>query len=821
MISDLRFALRQLAKTPGFTLVAVLTLALGVGANTAIFSVINAVLLHPFPYASGDRLLFIGSTREGQGPGRYTSVTYPDYLDWRKASRSFEGLAFATGRSYTLTQTAEPAIVRGAAISASAWPMLGIRPALGRAFTEAEDRPGADPVCVLSYATWQSKFGGDAQILGRIVTLDAKSYTVVGVMPPAFKFWAGDIWLPVGLEADTELMRNRVLHFDSWVVGKPKPGIAMDEAVAELNVIARGIARQYPESNKGVGVTARLLSDSVTGDFRQPLLVLLGAVACVLLIACANVANLLLARTATRQREFAIRLALGATRGHLIRQMLLESVPLALLGGLAGVLLGAWGLQALLLILPADSVPVEAQISVDGPVMFFALATVVLTLLAFSLFPALEGSRPHISEALQEGSRGSSSPRTGRVRAALIVAEVGLSVTLLVGAGLLIRSLARLHFVDAGFNVRNLLLASIRLPEARYPTGLKATAFFEQLLDNVRRLPGVRSAAIATIVPFTGAAGIPLLTEGRTYSDLNQLEGVVFGVVMGDYFPTLGLRLVRGRVFTDADRAGSQPVIILNEAAVKKFLPDGDPLGRRMMLGVPANLLKPGMLPAGLDTFQWSTVVGVVADARQFALQADSPPTAYIPVAQSWTAPALRGSMIVLLRTEGDPYRTVPGLRHMVADLDHDQPIGRIGSMQALIGDSLQVPRFNTILLGLFAGVALALAVVGIYGVVAWNVTQRTREIGIRQALGAKSEDVVRLVVGQGMRAVLLGLGLGLAGSLVVARTLQSMLFEVSAFDPWTFALVAVLLALVAMLACLVPARRATKVDPMTALRAE
>ena len=821
MLADLRFSFRQLAKTPGFVIVAVLTLALGVGANTAIYSVINAVLLHPFPYVGGDRILFLASTREGQGPGQFMPVTYPDYLEWHRASRSFEGLAFATGRSYTLTRTAEPAIVRGAAISPSAWPMLGIAPVMGRVFTEAEDRPGADPVCLLSYATWQNRFAGDAQILGRTVTLDAKTYTIVGVMPSEFKFWAGDIWLPVGLEADSDLMRSRVLRFDSWVVGKPKPGISRTEAEAELNVIARGIARQHPDTNKGVGVAAQLLSDSVTGNFRQPLLVLMGAVAFVLLIACANVANLLLARAATRQREYAVRIALGATRGRLIRQGLLESVPLALLGGLAGILLGAWGLQALLVILPPDSVPAEARITVNGPVMLVSLGAVLLTLMAFSLFPAFEGSRPAISEALQEGSRGTGGTRTGRIRAALIVAEVSLSVILLVGAGLMIRSLARLHYVDPGFNTRNLLVAPIQLPEKKYPTGQKATAFFERLLDDVRRLPGVKSAAFSTTVPFGGGNGIPLLTEGRTYSDMNQLDGVLFGLVMGDYFPALGLRLVEGRTFTDADREGSDPVIILNEAAVKKFLPGGDPLGKRVMLGLPPNLMKPGLLPPGLDTFHWSTVVGVVSNARQFALQMDPPPSAYIPVRQSWTAPTLRGAMTVLLRTEGDPARAAPGLRQMVAALDRDQPVGRVIPMTGLVGESLQVPRFNTILLGLFAALAFALAVVGIYGVVAWNVTQRTREIGIRQALGAKSEDVLRLVITQGMRMVLLGLLLGLVGSVGVGRALQSMLFDVGAFDPWTFALVSLGLAAVALLACLIPARRATRVDPVVALRSD
>jgi len=616
-------------------------------------------------------------------------------------------------------------------------------------------------------------------------------------------------------------MRSRVMRFDSWVVGTPRPGISRAAAIAELNVIAGRIAQQHPDTNKGVGATGRLLSDSVTGDFRQPLLVLLAAVGCVLLIACANVANLLLARAATRQREYAVRIALGATRGRLIRQMLLESLPLALLGGLAGLLVGAWGLQALLVILPPDAVPAEANITINGPVMAFSLAVVVLTLGLFSLFPALAGSRAPVNEALQEGARGTAGGRTGRIRAALIVAEIGLSATLLIGAGLLIRSLARLQDVNLGFNTQTLLTASLQLPASHYPTGQSATEFYARLLDDVRRIPGVQAAGAATAAPFLNTNGIPLLVEGRTYRSLNELQSCLFSAVMGDYFAAQDLRLVKGRRFTDADRAGSAPVVILNETAVKQFLPTGDPLGQRIMLGVPANLLKPGLLPPGLDRFHWSTVVGVVRDIRYFGPQSEPPPAAYLPVEQCWDMQRLRGSMTVMLRTAGDPTRVAQSLRQMVAAIDRDQPVGRIASMQMLMGESLRQPRFNTILLGLFAAIALTLAIVGIYGVVAWNVTQRTREFGIRQALGADRPAILRLVVRQGMRVVLLGLLLGLGGALAATRALQSMLFGVSAFDPWTFGLVAALLAGVALLACLIPARRATRITPMTALRAE
>jgi putative ABC transport system permease protein len=818
-MNSLRLAFRQLGKNPGFTVMVVTVLALGVGATTAIFSVVYAVLLHPFPYKDADRLLFIGSTRLGQPGGM--PVTYPDYLDWSERSRNAEHLAFANGGAVTLTGVAEATVLRNAAISASAWPLLGIQPVLGRVFTEAEDRPGAAPVCVLSHATWQSRFGGDPEIAGRSITLDGKACTVIGVMPPPFKFWAGDLWTPIGLQADTDLMRSRVLRMDSWVVGRPRPGMSADDVSSELNHIAEQLAAQYPDSNKDVRVSLRLLSDSVTGGFRRPLLVLLIAVACVLLIACANVANLLLARTATRQREYAVRAALGATRSQLVREMIMECLPLGLLGGIAGLLLGVWGLDALVMILPADAVPAEAEIRVNGPVMLFSFTVTVGTMILFALLPALESSRPELASVLQEGARGSASRRTGRIRAALIVAEVGLSLTLLVGAGLLIRSLDRLYSVDPGFQTRNLLVMPIQLPQARYATSQQATAFFTEVLEKLRGAPGIKAVAASSNVPFAGGMDLPLLTEGTTYTELNQLQGAQFSIVMGDHLQAQGLRLLRGRMLDENDRAGSEPVIVLNEAAVKRFIPDGDPLGRRVMLGVPENLISPGMLPAGLDKFQWATVVGVVQSTRHFGLQAEPPPAAYIPVEQSWDFAQIRSFMFLLVRTEGKPLDAVPLVRGVVASIDRNQPLGRISAMETIITDTLRQSRFNTLLLGLFAGVALTLAVVGIYGVVAWNVAQRTREIGIRQALGADRSRVLRLVVGQAMRVVLIGLLLGTLVSLAVAHTLQSMLYELSALDPWTFVLVALVLALSALVACVLPAWRATRVDPLVALRTE
>ncbi len=819
-MNSLRFALRQLFKAPGFTATVTIVLALGIGATTTIFSVVHAVLLHPFPYKDGNDILFVGSSRLNE-PNSQMPVAYLDYLEWRKHVQSVDQLAFASGSAAILTGIKEPATVRNAGVSANTWPLLGLAPVLGRVFNEAEDRPGADPVAVLSYATWQKHFGGEPTALGKALVLDGKPHTVIGVMPPSFKFWAGDVWTPVGLQADTDIMRSRLMRSDTWVVTKPKPGKTQQDVQTELDVLARNLAQQFPDTNKDVGVMIRRLSDSVTGPFRSPLLMLLAAVAGVLLIACANVANLFRARTSARQREFAVRAALGASRGQLVRQTLVESLPLALLGGAAGLAVAFWGLDALLAILPQDAVPAEAQIRVNGPVMAFSFVVTLGTLLLFSLFPALESSRAAVGHQLQEGNRGTASMRTSRVRAGLIVAEVSLSLVLLVCAGLFIRSLSLIHAIDLGFERKNLLVLPLQLSETRYANSEQATVFFEQAVERLRQLPAVTAVGASTSAPFSNVNGMPLAVEGQTYTSLEQIQGLLFGLVTPGYFRAQGIQLVSGRLFAEADRAGTPPVIVLNEAAVKKFLPDGNPLGKRVMLGAPEHLIKPGMLPAGFDKFQWATVVGVVRSLRYFGQQNDPTPAAYIPVRQGWDYPQMRRSMLLLVRTKGDALDAVPALRAVIRSLDPDLPVGRIATVDMLIGDSLQGIRFNTVLLGLFGAVALALAAVGIYGVVAWNVTQRTREIGIRLALGADRRGVLRMIVRQSMRVVAIGLLLGLAGALALVRVMQSQLFSISAFDPLTYLAVVAVLGTAALLACWLPARRATKVDPMVALRAE
>ena len=818
-MNDFRIAIRQLLRHPGFATVALLTLALGIGANTAIFSVINAVLVNPFPYPESERIAFIGQTRENQPDTM--PVTYPDYLEWRAQNRSFEELAWVSNRSFALTGIAEAAYLSGATATASVWPLLRVRPALGTTFGERDDKPGADPVCVISHSTWQDRFGGDPRILGRSIALDGRSYVVVGVMPASFKFWAADVWIPAGLDAGNELMQSRVLRMGAWVVGRLKDGVDVAEAERDLDVISTRLAAHYPDSNVGVGAGVILLGEAVTRGIRPALLVLFGAVGCLLLIACLNVANLLLARATAREREFGVRVALGASRRRILRQVLVENLPLSLAGGIAGVLLAQLGLTAILRMLPPGTIPAEAQIELSWPVLGFAVGLSLASTLVFGMIAALSRSTQVSVEALREAGGGTGSRGTRRLRSALVVGEVALALTLLIGAGLLLRNFDRLQRVDPGFDTSNLLLLPLRLPQQQYPSSNQATQFYVELLERLRALPGVRSAGAGINAPMMGGSDLPLLTEGRTYTDLNQLDPAQFNLVMGDYFAAQGLVLKQGRVFSDADGASSAPVVVLNEAAVRKFLPGQEALGKRVMVGMPENLIKPGMLPPGLDEFHWSTVVGVVSDARHFGLQSDPPPTAYLPIEQGWAHVAVRSNMTVLLRTEGDPLALAALARQALRSVDSNLPVQRVASMEQVLRETLSGSRFNAALLGTFAALALALSAIGIYGVVAWNVAQRSREVGIRIALGANRRDVVGQVIGDGMRAVLLGVALGLAGGAAASQLLRSMLNGIGTLDPWVFALVPLLLVGVALVACWVPARRAARVDPMIALRAD
>jgi putative ABC transport system permease protein len=817
---DLRQGLRRIAREPAFAAVAVLTLALGIGANTAMFGVINAVLLNPFPYKDAGGILFVGQTY-GDQPGM-GSVPPGNFRDWQAQNQVFETLAAARGQDLSLTGKGEPLQVRAGLVSAGVFPMLGVEPALGRVFRADEDREGAERVAVLSHALWQTRFGGEARAVGEAVRLDDQSYTIVGVMPPTFKLWAADVWLPYGLDFEGEFKDNRLINNGLFGLGRLKPGVSLEEARAAMTLVAKRLEQQYPDSNKGTGVRMIPLAESVTRGIRPALLVLLAAVGCVLLIACANVANLMLARAAVREKELAVRTALGAGRGRLARQMLVESVPLALLGGLGGVTLAWWALEGLLAIIPPDAIPAEAVVRLDLRVLAFTLVISLGTTLFFGLLPALHAARADARDGLKDGVRGSSGGRgRQRLRGALIVGEVALSLALLVGAGLLMKSFARLRAVDPGFRSEGVLQARINLPQRKYPQPHQSESFFRALVEKLQALPQARQVGLGPL-PFSGQGfGMPLALEGVTYQSLPDLPNTGVGLVMGDYFQALGIPLRAGRLFGPEDVDGATPVVVVSRGLARRFFGEQDPLGKRVLLGLPDNLNRPGILPPGFEKFPWLTIVGVVDDVKQFALGEDVQPVAYIPVAQAPKAADLRNSAAVVVRATGDPLQLVGAVRAQVAAIDRTQPVASIGRLDTLVADSLRQPRFGVLLLSLFAGLALALASVGIYGLVSYAVSLRTREVGIRIALGAGARDVLGLILRQGMVLVGAGVAAGLAVAFGLSHFLQSLLYEVRASDPLTFAAVAALLTAVALVACYVPARRATRVDPNVALRYE
>src|SRR6266498_3068020 len=778
---DLRYGVRMLMKNPGFTTIVILTLALGIGANTAIFSVVNAVLLNPFAYPEAERIMFLSSSRLSE-PNSSSAISYPNFLDWQQQQTTFSHLAAARNRTFNLTGVADPMQVKTAIISPEAFPLLGVAPQLGRVFTAQDNQLNAARTVVLSHAFWQKQFAGEANVIGRQLLLDDQAYTVIGVMPPRFKFWAGEVWVPIGLFADEDFAKARSGMVSINALGRLQPGVTLEQARAEFNVIAARLAAQYPEANQGSGVRIVPWSESVGRNIRPTLLMLMGAVGFVLLIACANVASLLLARTATREKELAIRAALGAGRGRLMRQLLLESLPLAALASLVGWLLANWGLKLILAWLPNDLLPAEASVRLDARVLLFALGLTLVTTLLCGLLPALRFSQSRVNESLKDGSCFSLADAGGqRMRGALVVLEVALSVVLLVGAGLLIKSFFRLQQAELGFKTESLLTVDLSLSQKKYPQAQQIEAFFNRALEQLKALPGVEAAATMNGGPFSNwGAGMPLIREGHSYSrEEMRGRGCGFVVTQGDFLAALGLPLVSGRNFTAQDTSSAPPVVILNQAAADKFFPGENALGQPYF------------------------------------------PGALLPLAHAPREPTLLNAETFMLRTAQDPAMLMSAVRQRLRELDPDQPIMRIATVDARIADSLKPQRFNTTLMSLFAALALTLAVVGLYGILAYTVVQRTHEIGIRLALGAQSGNIIAMVMKQGLSLTLLGLMLGLAGAAVLTRLLERLLHGVSVTDAPTFITIALLLLAVALLACWIPARRATKVDPMIALKCE
>jgi putative ABC transport system permease protein len=799
LLQDLRFAVRMMRKRPGFTAVVVLTLALGIGANTAIFSVVNAVLLKSLPYRNADRLVWVAGNIRG-GTSR-ASVSPPDYLDYRAQNTVFEEFATSTSVPFpvNLTGAGEPERLTGSLVTANYFRAFGVEPALGRVFDAEEERAAPAPVAVLSDGFWKRRLGGDPSVVGKTLTLDGKAVTVVGVAPPSFQYPAGtELWLP--LDFDQPDMKIRPAHF-LRPIGLLKPGVTIEQARAETDLIAGRLEEQYPDSNKGWSLTLVPLQEQVVGGVRTSLWVLLGAVGFVLLIACANVSNLTLARAAGRHRELALRTALGASRWRVVRQQLTESLLLGVAGGGLGLLLAVWGVDALTA-LGAGDIPRTREIGVDGRVLAFTAALSVLTGLAFGLLPALRASRPNLNEVLKDAGRGTSGPRRGRVRAALVVSEIALALTLLVGAGLLVKSFVGLLRVNPGFDPAHVLTLRIDLARARYAKPGQAAAFFGELQRRVAALPGVEAAGMVSELPLSGQPNdLYFYVAGRPPQTAEQKVTADFRRVNHDYFRAMRIPLLRGRTFTEQEVTSDAKVLVINETLAREFFPDEDPLGKRLVTGMGAP-----------EEFE---IVGVVADVRHRSLEGD--------VYQMMYLPSLRvGRTNLVVRTSSpDPLTLANAVRGEVAAIDRDQPVSAVMTMEEVVSGSVAQQRFRTLLLAAFAAVALLLAGVGIYGVISYSVTHRTHEIGIRMALGAGAADILKMVVGQGMALALAGVVVGLLAALALTRVLSSLLFGVTATDAVTFAAVSLLIAAVALLACLIPARRATKVDPMIALRYE
>jgi putative ABC transport system permease protein len=811
LFQDVRYGLRMLAKSPGFTAVAVLTLALGIGANTAVFSVVNTVLLKPLPYAQPDRLVAVESmwTRGTPVPNL---LSYPDFFDFRAQNHVLDHLVTSHGTTLALTGVGTPIQLDGEMATWDLFPALGIQPALGRGFLPSEEATGTH-VAVLSYTLWRTQFGGDRGILGRTITLDLKPYTVIGVAPAGFAFPASEpniqLWTTIAADREmpsgnTRVTEQRGTHMLT-ALGRLKRGVSIEQARADLDVIAQALAKQYPDTNtNSARASVRLELETLVGESRTPLLILLGAVGLVLLIACANIANLLLARTANRQQEMAVRAAMGASRGRVIRQLLTESLLLAILGGAAGTLLAEYAL-GVVLPLGGQSIPRLAQTSIDGRVLGFSLLLTFLTSVFFGLAPALRASKVDFASSLKEGSRASTS-KHDRMRGTLVIAQVTLGLVLVTGAGLLMASFLRLERSDLGLKPDHLLTFWFSLPQPQYNTA-QQLAFYGQLLERMRGLPGVESAAGVYPLPLGGDdVTVGFNIEERPAATPNW-PSARLAFATPDYFRTAGIPLLKGRFFNEHDDASAPRVLIVNKAFADKYFPREDVIGKR---------ITPGWTAPGESGDIKREIVGMVGSAKLFAMDAEPQPTYYFPYKQfAWMPPP------VMLRTAVPPRMLESAVREQMTALDSMVPVFQIRTMEEMLSTQVTEPRFHTVLLGCFAGVALLLTMVGLYGVMAYSVTRRTREIGVRIALGASRSTVLAMVLRQALVLLAAGLVLGLAASLATDRLLQSMLFGVSAVNPAVLGLSGLLVALTGLLAAYLPARRATKVDPMVALRYE
>jgi putative ABC transport system permease protein len=799
----------MLLKNPGFTLVAVLALALGIGANTAIFSVVNAVLLRPLPYENPGRLMQVWSTSAWRGLTA-APASYLNYRDWREQSQVFESMAAYTDASAAITYADVPEQINGVGATADLFKVLDAKPLMGRTFVPEDERAGGSHTVVLSYSLWQRRFNADPNIIGKPIKFDGESTTVVGVMPQGFRFPLDaenpEFWIPLDPEQDYN--KERGANYLK-VIGRLKPDVTLSQAQSEMTAIGKRLEQQYQDKNAGKGVSVVSLYEEMVSPVRPALLILLGAVGFVLLIACANVANLLLARASTRQREIAIRTALGASRVRVIRQLLTESLLLSITGGVIGLLLAFWGVDFLSAAIPAD-IPRIKEMGLDLNVLAFTTGIAILTGVIFGLVPALQVSKPDLTASLKEGSRGSTEGlRRNRTRSLLVILEVALSLVLLIGAGLLIKSFVYLLNVKPGINPDHVLTANLSLPPVKYGESPEQSAFFQKVIERVEALPNVESAAVILPLPLSGSMMQNILTvDGRPPLAPGERLITNTRLISPDYMRVMGIPLIRGRTFTERDNQDSPRVFVINETLARKYFPGEDPIGKRIKVSVRAT---------GEKEDAFGEIVGIVGDVKHRSLDRETDPECYVSYLQIPDP-----FMTLVVRTKsGDAAGLAASLRTAIQQVDPEQPVYDIMTMNQVLARSIATRRFNMLLLGIFACVALLLAGVGLYGVMNYSVAQRTHEIGIRMALGAQGKDVLRMVVGQGMLFTLIGLGLGLVAAFALTRVMSGLLVGVSTTDPWTFIGVSVLLALVALLACYIPARRAMRVDPLVALRYE
>jgi putative ABC transport system permease protein len=797
---DVRYGLRMLFKQPGFTAVAVIALGLGIGANTAIFSVVNSVLVRPLPFANADRIVVIWESSQNSFR---EPVAAANFLDWKSQNTVFEQIAVFREDNFNITGTDRPEQLPGCRANANLFQVLGAQPLMGRTFRDEDNDP---PSVVISKGLWERLFASDPNIIGRKLVVNNEPLSISAVMPAGFDFPEGNnLWVrsryrvpenPLNLNQDPSADRG---HQYMRAIALLKPGVTLEQAQSEMSAIGSRLEQQYPTDNMGRGVSLLSLREEEVGEVRPILLVLFGAVGFVLLIVCANVANLLMARAATRQKEIAIRSALGASRWRIARQLLTESVMLAVAGGGAGLLVALWGISPLVALIPADIHGLQ-NIGVDARVLAFTMAVSLLTGVAFGLFPALQASKTDLNESLKEGGRGSTGGRRGStIRAALIVSEIALSLVLLIGAGLMIKSFVRLQQVDLGFATENVLTMRLTLPQSKYPAKRDQARFFQQALQRVQAAPGVESAAAISRLPLTpGNSSRGIVIEGRPVADSQNTPSADYRVISSDYFSTMSIPVLRGRAFTERDDAEAAGVAIINDTAARRYWPDEEPVGKRLQV----------------EGEEWLEVVGVVGDVKHLGQDSKSRPEVYVPyLKKPWPF------MTIVARGPQNVAALGETLREAVLAVDRDQPVYSVSTVEQLVSRSVARRRSNMLLLGIFAAVAMVIAAVGIYGVMSYSITQRKHEIGIRIALGASRRAILKMVLGYGLALALAGVAAGAVAALMLTRLIESLLFGVSATDPATFALISLTLMGVALAACAVPARRAMKVDPMIALR--